>query len=289
MAVVGYREVVPRTFSHRLGESPTAERKFVVTLDTPNTPHQVVINTVGVGHGSAHPEYNFLRMTDASLSENSGTPYHVEVTCRYELLKQDYEPNPLNRADVWSFSTGGASVPAIAYYDGNTQKPLINAAGDFFEGATTEESEVRATISANRASFPLGLAAYVTNTLNSDFFLGGQPFTWKCAGIGGQQAVEMVNDVEVRYWQITSELVYRASGWPLLLPHVGFNVIEDGQKRRAWVRWKDEDGIVVRVPAANAVALNNDGSIRERSAPDVLTRRVHRISSFSTYFGEPTF
>jgi hypothetical protein len=60
-------------------------------------------------------------MTDASLSENSGTPYHVEVTCRYELLKQDYEPTPLNRADVWSFSTGGASVPAITYYEGTVR------------------------------------------------------------------------------------------------------------------------------------------------------------------------
>jgi hypothetical protein len=125
--------------------------------------------------------------------------------------------------------------------------------------------------------------------LNDDAYLGGQPFTWKCAGIGGQQAVEMVNDVEVRYWQITSELVYRASGWPLLLPHVGFNVIEDGQKRRAWVSWKDEDGTVVRVPAANAVALNNDGTRKSSGAPDILSRRVHRAVAFSSYFGQPPF
>jgi hypothetical protein len=228
-------------------------------------------------------------MTDATLTENSETPYHVEISCRYELLRQDYEPNPLARADVWSFSTGGASVPAIIWYDGNQQKPLVNTAGDFFETATTEESEVRATISANRASFPLALASYVTNTVNEDFYLGGQPYTWKCAGIGGQQAVEMVNDVQVRYWQITTELVYRASGWPLLLPNVGWNVKEDGKKRRAYVEWKDEaTDEVTRVPAANPVALEDDGTLRD-GEPKLLTRRVHRAVGFSQYFGSPTF
>lgn len=288
MAVLGFREVLPRTLQHRLGESPTAERRFVVTVDSPNTPNQQVINAVGVSHGSSHPEYSFLKMTDASLTENSETPHHVEISCRYELLKQDYQPNPLQRPDVWSFSTGGASVPAIVWFDGNQQKLLVNGAGDFFENATTEESEVRATISANRANFPLAIASYVTNTLNQDLFLGGRAYTWKCAGIGGQQAVEMVNDVEVRYWQITTELVYRASGWPLLLPHIGWNVIENGQKRRAWVEFKDADGIVTRVPAANAVALNADGTIRN-GAPEILSRRVHRAVRFSTYFGSPNF
>lgn len=290
MAVLGYREVVPRTFQHRLGESPTAERKFVVTLDTPNTPHQAVINAVGVVHGSAHPEYNFLKMTEASLSENSETPYHVEITCQYELLKQDYEPNPLARADVWSFSTGGASVPAISYFDdANARQPLVNAAGDFFENATTEESEVRATISANRAQFPLAIAAYVTNSLNNAAYLGGQQYTWKCAGIGAQQAVEMVNDVQVRYWQITTELVYRASGWPLLLPNVGFNFLENGLKKRAFVIFQDEDGVQTRVPSANAVALHGNGAMKAAGQPpDIISRRVHRAVNFSEYFGEPT-
>jgi len=57
MAVVSYREVVGRTLSHSFGESPSAERKFVATLDSPNTSTQEVIDTVGIGHLSSHPEY----------------------------------------------------------------------------------------------------------------------------------------------------------------------------------------------------------------------------------------
>ena len=49
MAVISYREVIPRTASHKFGESPTAERKYIVTVDEP-TPTQTLINAVGIFH-----------------------------------------------------------------------------------------------------------------------------------------------------------------------------------------------------------------------------------------------
>lgn len=291
MGVVAAREVLPRTIQHRIGEAPNAERRFVITLDDTATPHQTVINAVGISHGADHPEYSFLKMADATLTENSGSPYHVEVSFKYELISSDFDPNPLLRPDVWSFSVGGAAVPALLYYDdGDVRKPLTNSAGDIFEGLTTEEAEVRATITGNRASFPLGLAAFVANTLNLGPYLGGRSFTWKCAGIGGQQTTEVVNDAELKYYQITTELVYRASGWPLLLPDVGFNYLEQGKKKRAWVLYRDEDGTETRVPAANAVGLTADGRMMPPGFPPrMLLRRVHRAVNFSQYFGSPTF
>ena len=291
MGIVSSREVLPRTIQHRIGESPNAERRFVVTLDNTATANQAVINAIGIKHGAAHPEFGFLAMTDATLTENSGSPYHVEVTFRYELVRQDFQPNPLLRPDVWSFSVGGASVPAIFYYaEGDAIRPLTNSAGEFFEGLTTEESEVRAVITGNRASFPLGVAAYVTNCVNLGAYLGGRSYTWKCAGIGGQQTTEVVNDQQLNYYQITTELVYRASGWPLMLPDIGFNYLEDGQRRRAFTLFRDEEGIKTRVPTANAVALTQDGRMMPPGQPPrILLRRVHRAVAFQTYFGEPAF
>lgn len=292
MGIVAYREVLPRTVQHRIGEAPNAERRFVVTLDDTATAHQAVISAIGIGHGSAHPEYSLLAMTDATLNENAGSPYHVEIVYRYEFIPSDeLEQNPLLRPDIWSFSVGGAKVPAIYYYgDGDAVRPLTNAAGELIENLTTEEAEVRATITGNRASFPLQLAAFVANTLNNGPYLNGKSFTWKCAGIGGQQAVEVVNEVEVRYYQITTELVYRASGWPLILPDVGFNYLEAGQRKRAWVEFRDEEGVVTRVPAANAVALAADGRmLPPGNPPRLLVRRVNRSVDFSQYFGSPTF
>lgn len=293
MAVIAYREVMPRAFQHRFGESPTAERKFIVTVDQP-TPHGDIIAAINILHGSAHPEYSYLLMLDASLAESDR--HHVEVAFRYEATKTDFEANPLARADVWSFSTGGAAVPAFFYYHGTGNsdvRQLVNSAGDFMESAMTEEAEVRCTISGNRASFPLAAAALVTNSINNAPYLGGDTYTWKCNGISAQQAVEVVGGVEIRYWQISVELAYRQSGWRLRLPNIGWNYKDDadgGKKKRCYVLHQGEE-----IPSANQMALNEDGSINFNTnfdgsgAAAILTRRVHPAVNFQTYFGTPPF
>ena len=114
MPVTAYREVIPRTFSHRFGESPTAEIKYHLTTDGPVTT-QEALNTVGIFHGTPHPEYGYLLCNEGALTELDR--FHVEVTYSYSVPAigtQDSDPNPLARADIWSFSTGGAAVPALA-------------------------------------------------------------------------------------------------------------------------------------------------------------------------------
>jgi hypothetical protein len=295
MAVLSWREIVPRSFSHKFGESPTAEIRIAATLDGP-TGTQAILSAIGIFHGASHPEYAYLRCVNGQVSEGTPTPYHAEVTYSYEVpqLGSDTAANPLARADVWSFSTGGAAVPALTYFEGSSnsdRRALINSAGDFFEGAMTEESELRASISGNRASFPLADAVAATNTVNDSGYLGGAAYTWKCAGISGQQATEVVDGTEINYWQVTAELVYRQSGWNLLIPNVGWNYINalTSKKERCFVYSEGE-----RVASANPMALNADGSINFSSdytgsgAPLILERRVHRTSNFSAYFGVPT-
>lgn len=284
MGVVSSREVTGRGFSHQFGEKPTAERRFVATLDSTDTPTQTIINQIGITHLAPHPEYPYLKMTNASVAEATPTPFHAEISYSY-TIPEEGDPNPLNRPDIWSFSTSGASVPAYFYYDGDTMKPLVNTANDFFEGATTDEAEVRATIQSNRANFPLALAAQVTNCVNSDGYLGAPKHHWKCAGISAQQATEVVNDQEIKYWQITTELVYRQSGWPLQLPNVGYNYIDGNEKKRAYVIDPEDD--TTKIPCASPIALENDGGIRQVGAPDILVRRVHKEIAFSGLFGSP--
>jgi hypothetical protein len=294
VAIIGFREVLPRTFSHKFGESPTAERKFVVTVSVP-VGHQSLIDAVGIYHGSVHPEFPYLLCTEGNVTETDRQ--HAEITYRYEVPQvgsQDNQANPLARKDVWSFSTGGAAVPALVYYHGsgnNTRRSLTNSAGDFFEGAMTEEAELRASISGNRSAFPLGDAAAVTNTVNGSPFLGGAIHTWKCAGISGQQQVEVVNGMEIKYWSVTAELIYRQSGWNLLLPNVGWNYVEGGKKKRAYVIDADSGD---KVASSNPQPLLANGGLDpaspgESNPPIILNRRVHRESDFATYFGTPPF
>lgn len=294
MAIIGYREVLPRTFSHRFGESPTAERRFVVTVDAPES-HQTLLNAIGIFHGAQHPEFTYLRCTEGSINETDRQ--HAEISYRYEVSangSQDSQPNPLARPDVWSFSVSSAAVPALRYYHGtsnNDIRPLVNAAGDFIEGLQAVEGEIKATISGNRATFPLAIAGSVTNSINSVGYLGGAQYTWLCQGISGQQQVEVVDGVEIKYWAVSVELVYRASTWVLQIPHVGWHYIESGQKRKCWV-YEGEPGQSDKVDASSPQPLTNSGNMKYpglEGVPDQLLRRVHQAIDFSTYFGTPPF
>lgn len=295
MSVLSNRELVGRSFSHRFGEAPTAERKFAITLDDPATNTQEILNAVGIAHGDYHPEYTYLRCVEGNVSENDPDPWHATVSYRYQVPElggnQDFDPNPLARPDVWSFSTGGAQVPALVHYAGTGNanvQPLVNAAGDFFEGLTMDESEVRASISGNRPTFPLATAAAVTNAINESAYLGGAQHTWKCTGISAQQATEVVNGVELNYWQVSVELAYRQSGWPLLLPHVGWHYLDGSDKKVCYVY--DDEGN--KIAASFPQPLDTDGTLLYPGAggmPDILTRRLNPEIDFNAYFGVPPF
>jgi hypothetical protein len=294
MSVLAFREVLPRTFTHRFGESPTAERKFVVTTTQP-VAHQLLLNTVGIFHGASHPEFTYLRCTEGSVTEPDRQ--HAEITYRYEVPNvgnEDYQPNPLARRDVWSFSVSSAAVPALYYYHGSSNsdiRPLVNAAGDYIEGLQAVEGEIKATITGNRPTFPLSVAGSVTNSINSAPYLGGAAYTWLCQGISAQQQLEVVNDVEVKYWSVSVELVYRSSTWVMKIPHVGWHYITGGSKTKCWV-YQGEGSEKEKVDASAPQPLTESGNMKYPGGegnPDQLLRRVHQAIDFTGYFGTPPF
>lgn len=289
MAVIAQNEL-PRTYRHRFGESPTSERRIICTLDTPETASADIVTACGVLHGAQHPETAWAATRVMSVEVNEmyeGSRYHVEVVATYEVPEidlQSYTVEPWLRPDVWSFQTQGVTVPAFFYFDGTTKKPLTNSAHDYFEGLTIDEAQQKVIIKGARQNFPSGIAAALTNCVNNGTFLGGPAHSWKCQGISGEVAYEVINSVKQKYWNVTVELLYRQTGWNLLLPDVGFNFISGNEKRRAMV-YDDKNG--EWVASANPVALNGSGGLSAASAPTVLTRRIYSQADFATYFGTP--
>jgi len=302
MAVVSNREILPRTLSHRFGEKPSAVRNWSVTTDGA-TSHGDIIAATGVVMLAAHPEYGFLKLTEYAVNEVD--VFHVEVQLTY-TVPPEAEKNPLARADIWHFSTGGTSVIGTKYYKGvgngpENYLPLQNTAGDVYEGIMIPEGETRATITGNRQLFPLGDARAVTNSVNDRSWAGCAIHTWFCSGISGEFTSEMVDTVEVEYWKITVELVFRSSNHNLFLPNVGFHYIKPGtppQRMRAYVRSLsdplDTGSEVISVPCTLPVSLKEDGDINdvidqspEARGPLVKEFRVYREFDFSTVFGNP--
>jgi hypothetical protein len=289
MGVTASREL-GRSFSHRFGESPTAQIRVAFDLDgATNT--QSIISSGGYSHGTAHPEYAYLLCVDGQVTESSA--YKAEAVYSFAtpaVGTGGFAASPLSRADVWSFSTGGLTVPTFRYYNGsanNDIKPLVNSAGDIIEGAQAIEGELRVSVSGNRSAFPMATAIAVTGCVNSDSYAGAAAHRWLCNGISAQQITEVVGGAQVTYWRVTAELSYKASGYNLFLPNAGWNYLEGGTKKRATVKYRDETGVETDVPSANVVALTSGGAIQTSGDVIILERRVNPAVAFAAYFGTP--
>lgn len=288
----------PRSGTHRFGESPQFIREFVVQTSDASHPFAQLVSLCGITHGSSHPEFVYAKVVNVEASEAldeqedpSGTDtvqeqpgLLVTLKATYEVPQKDSADNPLDRPDIWKFMTQGVAVPALYYYDNTTLKPLTNSAGDYFEGLTVDEGQQKITITGNRAAFPSASAAAVTNCLNQSAYLGFSQDCVKVQGISGEQVLEVVNNTPLYYWKVTVELLARQTGWNLLIPDIGFNFIDGGVKKRAYVIGPEGD----QIASANPVALNGSGAlVAGGGLPSVLTRRVYKRIDFTTYFGTP--
>jgi hypothetical protein len=289
MAILSWREL-PRTADRRFGERYAAERRFVFTLDDSGATSGEALTAAGVNAiGHQHPT-DPIRAVGVEYEESyEGSRYHSLATVYYGgdlLTDPDAFLPPTSRPAKWSFQTQGTTVPALFYYDqaGNgSTAPLTNSAFDYFSGLTTDEAQCKVVIQENRSVFPNALAIALTNTINSSPWISGATHCWKCQGISGELKFEVFGETLYRYWAVTVELMFRQTGWPLLLPDVGFNFIANNQKRRAVV-FDFENSEWVASPGP--VGLNGSGGLT-LGAPAILTRRVHAEVDFNTYFANP--
>jgi len=287
--IVATKELA-RVFENEVGSTGgVARRRWVCmlsddTLTAGGPPDITTIMTATAGNsfGAYHPIHTTLRLRKVSVNERyDDNPYALEVTGEYGLVTADDLLAPTSRESVWSFESRPGQVPALFYYDESTQRPLTNSAYDYFPGLTTDESLVQIKVQKNFAAAPstwLGLQNYV----NSSEFLGCAPDTVKVAGVDVQYVTEEFNNTLQRYYATTATLAYRQSGHNLLLPDVGFNFIDGGQKRRAMVfDFQNSEW----VPSPNPVGLDGSGG-QTLGTPAILTRRVNPRGNFAT-FGTP--
>lgn len=262
MAVLGAREILPRTYQHKLGDKPTASRVFVATVDGPSGT-SAAIGYIGINHGSSHPEHTFL--TCETIEAEETDRHHVTVTYGYVVAESDSDdPNqpPWAQPDQWSFSTSNASVACTYHYPTNFNndktRPLTNSAGDKIFGVSRPESELKITLTGARLRIKIRDVQKIVNSVNDQEWFGFPWRTVQCVGFSATPDQLEFEGVITPYWRINVELVYRPSTHDLFLPNVGWNVIEDGKLRRAYVYAK-QDGESVQVAAPHPVALDMGG------------------------------
>lgn len=293
-----------RSEDHRLGESATFVRNITVRAGTVAELDAAVAG-LSLSMGSPHPSQPLVPLTQLSYEEDIDEGrgggdmivYTANIKATYELRQtENAEENeggvgadPTTRATQYTFESSGQPVAALFYFpseDNNAVAPMANSAGDPIKGLQVDEAIQVISIKFNRYTFPWTLAAALTNCINKNPWEGFPARTVKCQGISAQSKQELIDDVNYWYYEIEIRLMYRQTGWDLYIPDVGYNYIEGGEKKRAWVIAPDpdENGDEVKLPSADPVGLNGAGGLAGGGAPAVLTRRIYSAVDFATYF-----
>lgn len=287
MSIVSATELA-RSFENELGTPARAIRRWAVVLSdntlAGNPPDASdVFDFIGVDEfGTQHPEHTALRSRKFTVNERFGdSPYHVEFIVEYGSVTTQELLAPTARIADWVFESQPGQLAALFYYEGSTgnddKRPLVNTANDFLEGLMAEENMVRITIRKNFASFPTTLMG-LTNFLNNATYATCAKHTLKCVGVNSDFTQEVWSNTEYSFWATEIVLQFRQSGWPLLIPNVGFNAIVGSVKRRAMV-FDFENSEYVASPGP--VALNANGSQNIVGQPTILTRRVNPDVDFA--------
>lgn len=293
MPVVSTKELA-RTYEREITRPMIAKRRWVcvlpddTTAGTNTTFNEIVTACLGsTNWGLAHPDLTAWKLRKIYLNEGyDGSPYHVEFIAEYGTVRDEEVLSPTLRPAVWSFEGSTGEFPALRYFDGTgngTTYPLTNSAYDFFPGLMTTESVVLMKVTKNFAAFPSGWYG-ANNSVNDATYFGCAAHTIRAAGIDTTYEYEEFGGSVVKFWKATATLAYRQSGHNLLLPDVGFNFIDGGQKRRAMVFDFDNNEWV---PSPNPVGLNGTGGLNMTGHATVLTRRVNPEADFQAVFGTP--
>ena len=288
--IVSTKELA-RTFENEVRVGGVAKRRWVCNLSDntltaggPPLIADILAATAGGSWGAYHPVHTALRLRKVAVNERfEDDPYKLEVIGEYGLVTPNDLLTPAARASVWSFESQPGEVPALFYYDGSTQNPLTNSAFDYFPGLTTDESMVRIKVQKNFAAVPYSWLS-VQNHVNGGEFLGCGMDTVKVAAVEVQYAAEEFGNTLVQFYAATASMVYRQSSHNLLLPDVGFNFIDGGQKRRGMVfDFENSEW----VPSPNPIALNGSGMQNLTGIPAILNRRVNPRADLTSLFGSP--
>lgn len=245
-----------------------------------------VATALGIDLGTRHPVYNAYRVRKVTITEgHGGSPYHVHVAAEYGIVLDNDLLAPTSRAAKWEFDSTPSEVPAFYYFSGsgnNTTLPLTNSAYDYFPGLVTQEAMVAIKVSKNFATLPLSWLA-AQNFVNNATYMGCAPHTLTVQKVTVTQETEDLQGQNYAFWKATAEIQFRQSSHNLFLPDIGFNFLDNGQKRRCMVYdFQNETWI----PSPNPVGLNGSGA-QTGGTPAILNRRVKPETSFQALFGTP--
>lgn len=285
--IVDCREVFRgRSRQANLDGVPQYVRVFLVRTDVVNPKLPLVAAAPGIAWRETHPDDPNAVLVESSAQQDGDSPFHYKVTYTYRYLDES-EKFPWDRAPQFTFSGSLASAPAFWHYSENNntaRRIIVNSAGDPLQGLDRDEAEFNVTIQQNvKPPFVLSRAQGYVGSINSTTWSSGAAKTWKCQSISGTRKFESIPNlgpelppVKVYFWDVSTTLAFRASGWDLQTWDVGFNEIVDGKRVKIYAGSE---------PVSEPAALDGAGKAKPAGQPpNMLSFRIYPLMDWTNVF-----
>lgn len=219
----------------------TATIEYEVLLDSYNTSISTILAHASLpDRRSAHPENSNALCVSRSLRRLDGFDDIVIITAKFSTRPPVGEDNedPLNMLVKGGMSSAFREVPA--YYDAFGQ-PLVNSAGDLYEGLSKKQRIRQINVTANYAAIPNYLFD-LAETLNaSAVTIHGKTYP---AGTCYLSNVKMPDEPTrskdgVSYWPITFDVEVNPSGYHIILPDKGLHELVYQKRTTTSDPWTD--------------------------------------------------
>jgi hypothetical protein len=225
MAVSWVRELNRYDWEEDSEGNETARIEFEIFVDDYLTSISTILANAGVpARRAAHPENANAKCLNRSLKRVADFDDLMILTCTYSTKVDPQQDNndPLLQMVKGGMRSASRDIPA--YYDAFGQ-PLINGAGDLYEGLTKKQRLRQINVTANFASIPNYLFD-LAETLNaSSVTIHGKVYP---PGTCYLSAVEMPDEPTtskdgVKYLPITYNVEVNPTGYHVILPDKGMH------------------------------------------------------------------
>jgi hypothetical protein len=224
MAVLQVKEIHRYDWEEDSEGNETARIEYEILLDSYSTTISTILAHASIpDRRDPHPENALALCINRGFKRVDGFDTLVILTATFST-KYDQEDNddPLNLPIKGGMKSGFREVPA--YYDAYGQ-PLVNDAGDLFEGLTKKSRIRTVNVTTNFSAIPDYLFE-LADTLNANAVtIHGKT---RAAGTCFLSNVNMPDEPTsskdgVTYWPITYDVEINPSGYHIILPNKGMH------------------------------------------------------------------
>lgn len=199
--------------------------EFHVRSDDVNQDQDAILNDSGIPQPlvTAHPDNASMICRETEVDEYDGSDLSWIVTANYDSQRVPDQQQP-------DASTTPVKGGIVAYTEqrpvwwdafGN---PLVNDAGDYFEGQTKRHRLRRYPVTANFAAVPDAIFNLAGTVNNAAITIHGRTYP---AGVALLGDVTMPDEPsldanDVLYWPVSYDVIIDPDGWTTVLPNRGF-------------------------------------------------------------------